>query len=305
MEGTGEPGRSPPRSVTVDGVEIGRGSRVVLRPRAGGDIFDQALAGRLALIHGIDQDLEGKVHLAVTLEDDPGRDLGEARQPGHRFFFSPSEVEPLADEARPRPAKRLLVAGVGNIFMGDDAFGVEVSRRLAAEELPPGVEVEDFGIRGVDLAYALGEDYDAVVLVDAVPRGEPPGTLFVIEPRPDEGEGTVLDAHGMDPVRVLGLARQLGSVPERVLIVGCEPELVMSGDEHELVGELSAPVRGALDEAVQLVKSVVEELLSSEEGSGNEEGSRGVGHVGGDRRSGGDPGPGASPVHEDQVDVRR
>jgi hypothetical protein len=83
------------RSVVVDGVEVGRGSRVVLRPRAGGDIMDIALANRVALVEGIEQDYEERVHIAVTLEDDPGRDLGEGRFPGHRFFFSPDEVEPL------------------------------------------------------------------------------------------------------------------------------------------------------------------------------------------------------------------
>jgi hydrogenase maturation protease len=246
------------RTVTVAGVELGRGSRVVLRPRAGADIFDQAIAGKVAVVERIDEDMEGLVQLAVVVEDDPGRDLGEMRQPGHRFFFSPEEVEPLAGQER--PAMRVLVAGIGNIFMGDDAFGVEVARRMAERELPPGVEVGDFGIRGMDLMYALGEGYDAAVFVDAVPCGEPPGTLSVIEPELDGG-AVALDAHGMDPVKVLSLARQLGDVPERILIVGCEPALRMTGDEEELVGELSEPVRAAVDEAVMLVESVVEELL--------------------------------------------
>jgi hydrogenase maturation protease len=202
--------------------------------------------------------MEGSVQLAVVVEDDPGRDLGERRQPGHRFFFSPEDVEPLAGQSQ--PARRVLVAGIGNIFMGDDAFGVEVARRLAGRELPAGVDVGDFGIRGIDLMYALGEGYDAAVFVDAVPRGEPPGTLSVIEPRVEDGEVT-LDAHGMDPVRVLSLARQVGSVPERIVIVGCEPAVRMSGDEEEIVGELSEPVRAAIGDAVELVESVVGELV--------------------------------------------
>jgi hydrogenase maturation protease len=247
-----------PRSVTVAGVEVGRGSRVVLRPRAGADILDQAIAGKAAVVDRVDEDMEGSVQLAVVVEDDPGRDLGEMRQPGHRFFFSPEEVEPLAGQAA--PAARVLVAGIGNIFMGDDAFGVEVARRLAERPLAAGVDVGDFGIRGMDLMYALGEGYDAAVFVDAVPRGEPPGTLSVIEPRLDEDDATP-DAHGMDPVKVLSLARQLGSVPERVLIVGCEPAVRMTGAEEELVGELSDPVRAAIDDAVELVESVVGELL--------------------------------------------
>jgi hydrogenase maturation protease len=248
------------RTVNVAGVEVGRGSRVVLRPRPGADIFDQAIAGKVAVVDRVDEDMEGLVQLAVVVEDDPGRDLGEMRQPGHRFFFSPEEVEPLAGQAA--PSTRVLVAGIGNIFMGDDAFGVEVARRLAGRELPAGVEVGDFGIRGMDLMYALGEGYDAAVFVDAVPRGEPPGTLSVIEPElaADAGAGP-LDAHGMDPVKVLSLARQLGDVPDRILIVGCEPAVRMTGDEEELVGELSEPVRAAIGEAVTLVESVVEELV--------------------------------------------
>jgi hydrogenase maturation protease len=119
--------------------------------------------------------------------------------------------------------------------------------------------VGDFGIRGIDLMYALGEGYDAAVFVDAVPRGEPPGTLSVIEPELEEGEATI-DAHGMDPVKVLSLARQVGSVPERILVVGCEPGVRMTGDEEEVVGELSEPVRAAIDDAVGLVESVIREL---------------------------------------------
>ena len=116
----------------------------------------------------------------------------------------------------------------------------------------------------MDLVFALGEDYDVAVFVDAVPKGEEPGTLFVIEPDLDDEEVEVtLDAHGMDPVKVLALARQLGPVPERILVVGCEPLVSMSGDEEDLVGELSEPVRMAVDEAVELVESVLGELLAA------------------------------------------
>ncbi len=265
MEGFEELSTPAPRSVTVVGVEIGRGSRVVLRPRAGGDIFDRAMAGRLAVVEGIHEDTEGKIHLAVTLEDDPGQDLGAARQPGHRFFFSTADVEPLAAAGEaPLPTMRVLVAGIGNIFLADDAFGVEVARRLAQRELPAGVDVKDFGIRGMDLVYALGEGYDAAVFVDAIPRGAAPGTLFVIEPELELESGEImLDAHGMDPVKVLSLAGQLGPIPERVLVVGCEPQVQMTGDEEELVGEISEPVKAALDGGVELVESVLAELLQS------------------------------------------
>jgi hydrogenase maturation protease len=258
--------RAPvPRSVAIDGVEVGRGSRVVVRPKGGGDVMDRALAGKVAVVEALHEDLDGKLHVAVTMEDDPGRDLGEKRQPGHRFFFSPAELEPLA--GAPPPSLRVLVAGIGNIFMADDGFGVEVATRLSQREQPPGVHVVDFGIRGMDLVFALGEGYDVAVFVDAVPRGEPPGTLFVIEPQLGELAGPVqLDAHGMDPVKVLSLASTLGPVPERILVVGCEPLVSMTGDEADLVGDLSEPVRAALDAAVELVESVVREAIENHDG---------------------------------------
>jgi hydrogenase maturation protease len=252
-----------PRTITAGGAEIGRGSRVVLRPGAGGDVMDRAMDGRLAVVEAIHQDLDGKLHVAVTLEDDPGRDMGERRQPGHRFFFAPAELEPLA--GAPPPPLRVLVAGIGNVFMADDGFGVEVAHRLAERELPAGVDLIDFGIRGMDLVFALGEGYDVAVFIDAVPRGEPPGTLFVIEPELGEQDGPVmLDAHGMDPVKVLALAGQLGPVPERILVVGCEPRVRMTGDEEELVGDLSEPVRAAVDPAVELVEAVVREVVATQ-----------------------------------------
>jgi hydrogenase maturation protease len=247
----------------VAGVEVGRGSKVVLRPGAGGDVFDRAIAGKLGVVEGIHQEVEGAIQLAVVLEDDPGRDLGERRQPGHRFFFSPEELEPLAG-ASP-PGVRVLVAGIGNVFMADDGFGVAVAERLAERKLPPGVDVVDFGIRGMDLVYALGEGYDVAVFVDAVPRGEEPGTLFVIEPDLREGE-VAIDFHGMDPVKVIALARELGEVPERVLVVGCEPKVRMNGDEEEIVGELSEPVLAAVDGAVELVEDLLGELTEANGG---------------------------------------
>jgi len=256
--------RPGPDVVVVDGVELRRRSRVRLRPRAGGDVFDLALAGRTAFVEGIETDMEGNVQLTITVEDDPGRDLGERRRPGHRFFFAPDEVEPLAEE--PAVARRrILVAGIGNVFLGDDGFGVALAGRLARSELGPGVEVVDFGIRGLDLAHALLDGYDAVVLLDATPRGEPPGTLYVIEPRLEDGE-LALDTHGVDPVKVLAIARGLGGDPlPRVLVVGCEPQSRMSDDAEEIVAALSEPVRAALDEGVRLVESVLEELSTEGE----------------------------------------
>ena len=258
-----EMGRPGPETATVGGAEIRRGSCVRLLPREGGDIFDLALSDRTAVVEAIEEDAEGTLHVAVTLDDDPGRDLGEARFLGHRFFFRLDEIEPVTDgvESRTR-GRRILVAGIGNIFLGDDGFGVAVARRLGRRELPAGVEVADFGIRGMDLAYALQADYDAVVFVDAAPRGETPGTLTVLEPELDPDE-VAIDTHGMDPVRVLGLARALGRVPPRVLVVACEPERIVHGEHDEdLVGELSARARAAVDEAVPLIEALVGELAA-------------------------------------------
>jgi hydrogenase maturation protease len=244
------PFEPPVDSVTVDGVELRAGSRVRLHPRRGGDVFDLVLEGRTAVVDEVIQNVEGDVHLAVRADDDPGRDVGGM---GHRFFFAPDEVEPVA-------GPRVLVAGIGNLFLGDDGFGVEVAAQLASTALAARVHVEDYGIRGMDLAYALA-GYDVAILVDAVPRGEPPGTLYVIEPDLDE-VASGFDAHGMDPVKVLALARELGGPLPRVLVVGCEPATRMTGEEDEVVAELSEPVRAAVGEAVRLIESLVDETMT-------------------------------------------
>jgi hydrogenase maturation protease len=154
-------------------------------------------------------------------------------------------------------SKRVLIAGVGNIFLGDDGFGVEVVKRLAGRELPEGVEIRDFGIRGMDLAYALQDDYELVVFVDATPRGGEPGTVYLIEPEiEDDGEVT-LDTHGMDPVKVIKLSRALGARPTRILVVGCEPQVIVTGEDYDdMLMELSEPVLAAVEEAVKLVESL-------------------------------------------------
>ena len=178
--------KSPVEQVEIAGAAVRVGDRVRLRPRQGGDVFDLALAGQIAAIEALEQDYEGKVHVCVVLDDDPGRDLGLLRQPGHRFFFDVDEVELLPPEEQTQKKvasqPRVLVAGIGNIFMGDDAFGVEVARRLAERALPAEVRVGDFGIRGFDLAYALQDGYETTILIDACPRGDEPGTLYVVEP---------------------------------------------------------------------------------------------------------------------------
>lgn len=157
-------------------------------------------------------------------------------------------------------SRKVLVAGIGNVFLGDDGFGVEVVHRLAGRELPEGVEVVDFGIRGMDLAYALHDDYDLVVFVDATPRGGEPGTVYLLEPEIEEDGEVALDTHGMDPVRVIKLSRALGARPTRTLVVGCEPQLVVGGEDcDEMILELSEPVRAAVEEAAKLVESLVHE----------------------------------------------
>jgi hydrogenase maturation protease len=162
--------------------------------------------------------------------------------------------------------KRILIAGIGNVFLGDDGFGVEVVKRLAGRELPEGVEVKDFGIRGMDLAYALQDGYELVVFVDATPRGGEPGTVYLIEPEVEDDGEVTLDTHGMDPVKVIKLSRALGARPTRTLVVGCEPRVVLGGEDYdEMLMELSEPVRVAVDEAVKLVESLVQEI--SEEGN--------------------------------------
>jgi hydrogenase maturation protease len=152
----------------------------------------------------------------------------------------------------------ILIAGVGNIFLGDDGFGVEVARRMARGALPEHVRVTDFGIRGFDLAYALTEDYEAVVLVDATRRGEVPGTLYALELDPVGDTNGAVETHGMDPANVLRLVAALGGRPQRVLLVGCEPSEIDAGTE-DLTG-LSAPVEAAVDGAIEMALSLVARL---------------------------------------------
>jgi hydrogenase maturation protease len=166
---------------------------------------------------------------------------------------------------------RTLVACLGNIFLSDDGFGVEVARRLAREQFPGGVRVTDYGIRGMHLAFDLAEGFDTTILVDTAQRGDPPGTVYLIEPERDAGQGSpgqgspgqgspgqgdaaqlsLFNAHGMQPDLVLSLAGSLGGDAGRVLVVGCEPATLEEG-----IG-LSAPVTAAVDEAVAMITRLV------------------------------------------------
>ncbi|MFJ5642275.1 hydrogenase maturation protease [Streptomyces sp. NPDC093223] len=158
---------------------------------------------------------------------------------------------------------RLLVAGVGNIFLGDDSFGPEVIRALARRPLPPEVRVRDYGIRGMDLAYTLLDGWTVAVLVDAAARGLPPGTLSLIEPDlPAGAPAAPPEAHGMDPAKVLALAAHLGDEPlPRVLVLACEPGRLPRGDEDIAPG-LTEPVRDAVGQAVEALHALVPALLA-------------------------------------------
>jgi hydrogenase maturation protease len=158
---------------------------------------------------------------------------------------------------------RVLVAGIGNIFLSDDGFGVEVANRLSGRSVPDEVKVADFGIRGVHLAYELLDGYEALVLIDAMPIGETAGTVVVVEPDPDqfgpgdgeEDDAPALDAHSMNPAVVLRSLSRLGGSLDRVLVVGCQPATVEEG-----IG-LSDPVAASVDGAVDLCLQLLEQLL--------------------------------------------
>ena len=160
---------------------------------------------------------------------------------------------------------RVLVAGVGNIFKGDDGFGVEVVQRLARGDLPAGVRVVDFGIRGVDLTYALLDGCEAAVLVDTAQRGGAPGDLYVIEPEFDDRapapEDLMISGHDLDPAKVLRVVRAMGGACRRILLVACEP--LTFGGEDGAMG-LSPPVAAAIATAQGLVEDVVRQLLQVE-----------------------------------------
>lgn len=156
------------------------------------------------------------------------------------------------------PASKVLVAGIGNVFRGDDGVGVAVAGSLAGEDLGAGVIVRDAGIRGMHLAYELLDGFEGLVLVDAVETGNPPGSVSIIEP--DVGSltaGRVIDAHSMDPATVLAALSDLGGGVDRVLIVAVEP-----ADLSERLG-LSGVVEDAIPAAVAAVQRAVQMVLDS------------------------------------------
>jgi hydrogenase maturation protease len=262
--------KTPLETLRIADAEVKVGDRVRLNPGKRADIFDMALAGKTAMVESIEQDYEGNFHVCVVADDDPGRDIGMMRQPAHRFFFSPEEIEPLGPD-EPAPAHgssvpKILVAGIGNIFLGDDGFGVEVASRLAGRSLGSGVRVTDFGIRGLDLAYALMDGPEVTILIDACPRDEVPGTLYVMEPDLSSFDSAnnsqvAVDAHAMNPMAVLGMAKSMGAPLQRILLVGCQPETL--GPEEGQMG-LSESVESAVNPAVELTESLIVRILSGE-----------------------------------------
>lgn len=253
--------------LVISGSEVRAGDRVRLIPHKGGDVLDIALHGQIATIESIEQDYEGKSHVCVVLDDDPGRDLGLLRQPGHRFFFDPSEVEripqdkPQLKDVVQKPS--ILIAGIGNIFLGDDGFGVEVAQQLAQGNFPSSVRVADFGIRGFDLAYALQDGYETTILIDAFPHGQASGTVDVVEPdlnAPDASLAQVnfVEPHAMNPVNVIRMAMAMHGSLKRVLLVGCEPA-TFGGDDGKM--GLSDAVQAAVPEAVKIVEKLVQTIL--------------------------------------------
>jgi hydrogenase maturation protease len=161
-------------------------------------------------------------------------------------------------------APKILIAGVGNIFMGDDGFGCVVAGRLARRPLPDGARVIDFGVRGFDLACALMGGYDATILIDTVKRGGEPGALYVIEPDLNEpndpaAQAMMIEAHAMNPMRAINLAKSMNGELKRILLLGCEPATF--GPEEGRMG-LSEMVEAAVAGAVEMVESLVAEIQS-------------------------------------------
>ena len=158
--------------------------------------------------------------------------------------------------------KQILVAGVGNAWMKDDGFGGAVATRLEAGELPPGVTVMDFGSGGLDLAYEIMRGYHALVLIDASRQGGEPGTLYVMEPDPEDyarpiEDGETISPHGMDPQTVLRFVNAVGGFHGKVVVVACEP-----GPIEDLGIGLSPAVEAAVERAVGVVIEQVGELQS-------------------------------------------
>ncbi|HNC44881.1 MAG TPA: hydrogenase maturation protease [Acidobacteriota bacterium] len=163
--------------------------------------------------------------------------------------------------------QQILIACIGNIFFGDDAFGVEVARALSQRCLPEEVVVIDYGIHGLDLAFALLDGYEAVILVDAVRRGGQPGTLYLIEPdstdiKASADQSLIIESHRLNPMRVLAFAQSMGARLNRILLIGCEvtsPDLL-----EEMTMELSPAVQAAIPSAVEFIELLITKILDED-----------------------------------------
>ncbi|MEO6221202.1 MAG: hydrogenase maturation protease [Ginsengibacter sp.] len=176
-------------------------------------------------------------------------------------YCEPINIKPTL-EAPVNKKKRVMIAGVGNMFMKDDGFGGAVIKKMLNKTFPEGVEIKDFGTGGLKLAYDLMKGYDGLILLDASQRGEKPGTLYVIEP--EEGsvesnleDGGPIDPHGCDPATILRFVKGIGAWPAKVLIVACEPTNV---EDFEI--GLSEPVIQAVDKAVELVEDILKDIYT-------------------------------------------
>lgn len=150
--------------------------------------------------------------------------------------------------------QRVLVAGFGNLLLGDDGFGIAVLRALGAEPLPPEVETMEVGTGGMELVFGLMSGCRKLIVVDVVRRGHPPGTMYVFRPSeadlalaPDQS----IDPHFAEPTRAMKMAKKLGYLPEDVTVVGCEP------GSCELDLTLSPPVREAVEQAAGKIREVL------------------------------------------------
>jgi hydrogenase maturation protease len=161
----------------------------------------------------------------------------------------------------------VLVAGIGNIFLTDDGFGPEVVRRLVGRDLPDGVKVVDYGIRGMHLAYDLLEGYDGLVIIDAMARQGQPGDVEVLEVGPEDLGAGEFDAHGMEPVSVLASLATMGGELPPTFVVGCQPADVADG-----MG-LTLPVEAAVEPAITAVMAVLTEQLARPSHDGNSSGA--------------------------------
>ena len=166
---------------------------------------------------------------------------------------------------------RILVAGIGNVFKRDDGFGVEVARALSCIDLPDDVAVIDFGIRGIDLAFAITSGYEIVILVDAMQRGGVPGDVCVIQPDAADlrGSPVAIQGHNLDPLSVLRWASGLADTLPEVYVIGCEPAEIP--DEDDLVEGLSPPVQAAVGKAVEMIQNLIVQLGHAEQAHGRME----------------------------------